>query len=286
MGGWERHEYSATMRGLRPKRIILFRFDRDPRVCRSRVEFLRRLNPDVPVHGLFGGEHGYKWMAFRLAGEAFLQLDSLYLSPRSGRSNWNQGDLLLAHWYRDVGFRLEFDVAYLVEWDLLFLDSLIRIYSHVPDDAVGLTALTPISLIEKDWPWVQRPADRRQWQELLAYARSTWDYDGVPHACLGGGPVFPREFLKNIAAIPIPHLSTEEIRLPLFAQIFGFAMIDTGLRRSWDDPGEDRFFNLKSMEIERETIMAELTKPAGRRAFHPVHRIVRPDEFRHLWFDE
>jgi hypothetical protein len=263
------------MRRLTPKRIVLFMFDRNPRVCRSRVDFLRRLNPDAPIHGLFGGEYGYKRTAHRLAGKSFLQLDSLYLSPRSGRSNWNQSDLLLAHWYRKVGCRLDFDTAYLVEWDILFVASLAQIYAHVPDDAVALTAFTPISAIEKDWVWVQRPADRREWQELLAYARSTWGYDGEPHASWGGGPVFPRRFLEKIAAIEIPHLSTQEIRIPVFAQIFGFRIVDTGLRRGWDDPVEDRYFNLNSREIDRATIMAELAKPDGRRAFHPVRTVVR-----------
>jgi hypothetical protein len=130
--------------------------------------------------------------------------------------------------------------------------------------------LTPISSLENDWVWVERPADRRQWKKLLAHARSAWGYEGVPHACWGGGPVFPRECLERLASIDIPRLSTEEIRIPLFAQIFGFSMIDTDLRRDWHDPDEDRFFNLQSAEIEPSVIMAELAKPDGRRAFHPV----------------
>jgi hypothetical protein len=260
---------------LKAKRIALFRFDRDPLVCRSRVQLLRRLNPDVPVHGLFGGEHGAKRAVFALAGKQFLKLDSLYLSPRSGRANWNQGDFLLAHWYRDVGWKLDFDIAYLVEWDLLFVDSFERIYAHVPGDAVGLTALTPTSTIEKEWIWLQRPSDRRQWEQLLAHARSAWGYDAVPHACLGGGPVFPKKFLAKLAQTEIPPLSTEEMRLPLFAQVFGFQLIDTRLRRAWTDPEEDRFFNLDSVEIDRGTIAAELAKPYGRRAFHPVRTVVK-----------
>jgi hypothetical protein len=255
--------------------VILFRFDRDPYVCRWRVDLLRRLNPGLPVHGLWGGEHGFKRAVFALAGKRFLNLDSLYLSPRSGRANWNQGDFLLAHWYRDEGWKLDFEVAYLVEWDLLFLDSLERIFAHVPHDSVGLTALTPISAIEKEWVWLQRPADRREWQQLMAHARSKWGYDAVPYACFGGGPVFPMDFLAKLGDIEIPPLSTEEVRFPLFAQIFGFELTDTRLRRTWADPEENRFFNFDSVEIDRRTIAAELAKADGRRAFHPVRTVVK-----------
>jgi hypothetical protein len=256
------------------KAIVLFRFDRDPYVCRSRIRLLRALNPGIPVHGLFGGEHGFKRSLFALAGKRALDLDSLYLSPRSGRANWNQGDFLLSHWYRDEGWKIDFDVAYLVEWDLLFLDSLRRVYAHVPDHSVGLTALTPISAIEKDWIWLQPPADR-EWEQLMAHARSRWGYDAVPHACLGGGPVFPKDFLSKLSDLEIPPLLTEEVRFPLFAQILGFDMTDTRLRRSWHDPVEDRFFNLDSIEIDRATIATELAKADGRRVFHPVRSAVK-----------
>jgi hypothetical protein len=182
-------------------------------------------------------------------------------------------DPLLAAWYRDLGWRLEFDVAHVVEWDLLFLDSLERVYASVPHDAIGLTALTPTSAIENEWPWLQRPADRREWEDLLSFARVVCNYDDVPYACLGGGPCFPRSFLADIATTTIPQLSTEELRLPLFAQIFGYSMVDTGLRRGLLDGDDDWFFNVGGPEIEASTIRSELAKPDGRRVFHPVRRL-------------
>jgi hypothetical protein len=81
------------------------------------VDLLRRLNPGFRFMASSAAKKD-KRTIFGLAREPFLGLDSLYLSPRSGRSNWNQGDLLLADWYRDVGRRLEFDVAYVVDWDI------------------------------------------------------------------------------------------------------------------------------------------------------------------------
>jgi hypothetical protein len=244
-------------------------------VCRSRVALLRKLNPGVPVCGIFGGERGYRQAGFRLGSRSFLRLDSFYRSRRSGPWNWKNGDLALAEWYRDVGCRMDFEVAHDVQWDLLLLDSLERLYARVPDGAVGLTALTPISAIEHDWVWLQRPDDRRQWELLLSYAREGWGYNGVPHACWGTAPCFPRSFLEQYAAINPPELCHDELRLPLFAQILGFPIADTGFRRQWHDPDEDRFFNLHGREIERSAIIAELAKLDGRRAFHPVRKVTR-----------
>jgi hypothetical protein len=235
------------------------------------VALLRKLNPGVPICGLFGGEKGYKQAAFRLGGRFFLGLDDFYWSRQSGHWNWKNGDLALAAWYRDVGCRMEWDVLHEIQWDLLFLDPLDRLYASVAEGAVGLTALTPVSAIEHDWSWLQRTDARRDWEQLLTYARTEWGYDETPHACWGPGVSLPRSFLARYAAIDPPELCHDELRLPLFAQILRFPIADTGFRHQWHDRKEDRFFNLLSHAIERRAIVAELAKPDGRRAFHPVH---------------
>ena len=255
---------------MKTKRIVVLRFDRNPLVCRSRVALLRKLNPGVPVCGIFGGEAGYKGSAFRAGGKTVLGLDSFYWSRRSGQWNWNNGDLALAAWYREVGWRMDFEVAHLIEWDLLLLESLELLYASVPKDAIGLTAFTPISEIERDWRWLKQPDASREWDQLLSFARSRWGYDQVPHACWGVAPSLPRSFLEQYAATDPPDLCHDELRLPLFAQILGFPILDTGFRRQWLDRGEDSFFNNEAREIERGAILAELAKPNGRRVFHPV----------------
>jgi hypothetical protein len=260
---------------LTTKRIILFRFARDPLVCRSRVALLRKLNPGVPIFGLFGGDAGFKRSALRFAGKRALHLDGLYSSRQSGAWNWKHGDLVVAGWYRDVGYRVDFDVAHLVEWDLVLLEPLERLYESVPDNAVGLTGLTPLSSVEHEWEWMQNAADRRDWEQFLAYARSTWGYEDVPHACLGAGPCFPRAFLAEYLTLDQPTSCVDELRYPLLAQVLGFSIVDTGFCRQWFDHDEARLFNVGGAEIELSTIAGELAKPDGRRAFHPVRRIVR-----------
>jgi hypothetical protein len=260
------------------RRIVVFRFDRNPLVCRARVRTLRRHNPGVPVVGLYGGAGGYRRWAFRLGSRAVLGLDSFYASRRTSQWNWQHGDLALAAWYRDVGHRLDFEVAHLVEWDLLLLAPLDQLYRGVAPGAVGLTAYTPLSEIGEQWDWMRHQHRRAATDELLRQARERWGYTDEPHACLGVGPCFPRSFLDEYAALDAPEVGHDELRLPLFAAILGFPVIDTGFRTSWHEGPDDAFFNVSGKEIAQATIVAELHRPDGRRAFHPVRRIVADAE--------
>ena len=249
------------------KRVVLLRFHKAPLVCRSRVSLLQQLNPGVPVYGLFGGKRLPAAVLRQLVG-----LDGVYVSRGSGRWNWQQGDFALAAWYRAYGSKLDFDVVHVVEWDLLLVAPLEALYASVPPGAVGLTALTPIAELEAEWTWLRKAGPRREWEALLAMAREKWGYDGTPYGSLGGGPCLPRAFLEAYAAADPPALCNDELRLPLFAQILGFELADTRLRGPWRGEREHELFHLRAHEIELTAIRAELGKPDGARAFHPVRR--------------
>lgn len=200
-----------------------------------------------------------------------LDLDEFHTAGRGGRWNWKNGDLALASWFRDVGHEMAFDIVHLVEWDLVLFESCETLYADIDPNAVGLTALTPVAEIEHTWEWVREPR-REDWQRLLAYARAEWGYDDVPHGCLAVGAYLPRSFLARYAEIDPPDYGNDELRLPLFAQILGFPLANTGFRLRWDDRREDDLFNVGGREIEAGTIHRELARPDGRRAFHPVRR--------------
>lgn len=251
-------------------RVIVFRFDREPLICRAHIDLMRRLNPGVAIHGIFGGDSGYRGAAFRLAGRRLLRLDTMYVSHRSGHWNWKNGDLVLLDWFREMGHQVTFDVVHLVEWDLLLADRLDRIYAGVPPGAVGLTAYTPLSVIGDGWRWTSRPDEAREWRQLLDFAATRLGYAGSPHGCLGVGPCLPRAFLRDYAAVDPPDLGNDELRLPLFAQALGYPVVDTRLRRGWHSAEEDRFLAATARQVDPRTVVAELAKPDGRRAFHPV----------------
>jgi hypothetical protein len=132
--------------------------------------------------------------------------------------------------------------------------------------------LTPVSELEHEWTWLRGEEPRRDWESLLACARSEWGYDGVPYGSVGPGTVFSRAFLDAYADIDPPVLAHDELRLPLFAQILGFPVVDTGLRGPWRGEREHPFFNFRGQDIDLAVIRGELAKPDGARAFHPVRK--------------
>ena len=260
------------------KRVIVFRFHKAPLVSRSRVALLRELNPGVPIYGLFGGPRGIKGAALRAGARTLVGLDAVHSSNEAGVWNWRHSDLVLAAWYREFGADIPFDVVHVIEWDLLLVEPLAKLYASVPPGAVGLTALTPISELEAEWTWLRREEGRREWETLLARARAEWGYDGTPYGCLGPGPCFPRSFLEAFAALSPPPLCNDELRLPLFAQVLGFPIADTNLRGPWRGEREDPFFHFRAPDIELSAIKGELAKPGGWRAFHPVRSRLDPQQ--------
>ncbi len=206
-------------------------------------------------------------------------LDALFVSREGARWNWQHSDLVLAAWYREVGSALDFDVVHLIEWDLLLLEPLESLYASVPHGAVGLTALTPTPELEREWTWLRDDEPRQEWERLLECVRVGWGYDGTPYGCLGPGPCFPRAFLEAYAGIDPPVLCNDELRIPLFAQIFGFPLTDTRLRSPWRGEREHPFFHFRGREVEVSVIQAELARPHGWRAFHPVRGGIDPDLF-------
>ncbi len=265
------------------KRAVLFQFHKHFRVCRSHVQLLSAFNPDVQIFGLFGGNEKLFSVIEKTASLLFgSSLTDLYcISGQSGRWKRDNTDLAARLWYSDRGRRYDFDVLHHIQWDLVLFAPLGDVYKGVPLDGVGLTGLTPLSSIADKWSWTTREPDRIKWQQLLAFARTTFGYDQDPYACQGPGPCLPRAFLEKYAATDVPTLCHDELRLPLIAQCLGFKLYDTGICRDWLDPSERKFFNADTFAIESATIKSELAKPGGRRAFHPFRDTVKASWAQH-----
>lgn len=256
----------------RPRRLVVFRFDRDPLVCRSRVRLLRALNPGVPLHGMYGGDRPTPRAAAQ-AARMLLSLDGLHTSSHDGRWNWKNGDLALLDWFRDVGRRLTFDVLHLIEWDLVCARPLAEVYADVPLESLGLTCLTPVTDLEGRWEWLSGPERLADWAGLLEHAGRAWGPVVPPlRACLGVGPCIPRPFLECYASVEASERCHDELRFPLAAGCLGFEVADTGFRRGWWSSADDRCFNVGGRLVDGSVIHRELTDPKGRRAFHPVRR--------------
>ncbi|CAN5609593.1 hypothetical protein BH23GEM9_BH23GEM9_23380 [soil metagenome] len=249
------------------ERAALLMFHRDWNVTRDRVRLLRALNPDVPVHGLFGGESD---LFDEAAAHLSQELDSLSVCRlHDGRWRWQHTDLVVRNWYGEKGHTLPFDLLNIVQWDLLLFEPLERLYAHVPPGAVALTGLTDLERIAERWHWTRVEPHRAETMALLELARTRWQYEAPPRACLGPGAALPRSFLDRYAADDIPVLGHDEVRLPLFAGLFGHQLVDTGFHAGWFDEEGERGFNANGAELPVHVVLDELRRPDGRRVFHP-----------------
>lgn len=252
------------------KRIVIFRFHKLPRICHERICLLKELNPAIEIYGLFGGENDqFATMREQLRA---VTIDIYSIAPFTPAWKWRFGDLALREWFVHVGQGVSFDVAHLVEWDLLLCKSLDSFYSHIPVGSVSLTGVRFVKDIESHWqPTAMEPLSL-EWHNLLAWAKRTHNYSSEPLACLGPGCSFPRAFLEGSAQIEIPEISTDELRLPLTAQLLDIPIVDNRLCRGWFVETELEIFNTVKKEVLASTIARELSLPKGRRCFHPFRK--------------
>lgn len=254
------------------KRAVLLRFHRRLPVCRNRIGLLRLFNPSLSIFGLYGGPAAKETSFRRGLGD----IDHFYsVAGQSSEWKWRHGDLAVRQWYREAGRSLAFDVLHVVEWDLLFLDSLANIFRDVPADSLGLAGLVPLRSLGDGWSWTSREPFKSEWEKLLRYGREELGFAGEPMACIAGGAVLPRGFLEKYAAREVPEWGNDELRMPLFGAALGHEPVDTGFYR-WNDPSLLPYFNIEIEEIREDAIRMELARDGGRRVFHPCRRIFCP----------
>lgn len=251
------------------KQIVLFRFHRSADVCLNRIHLLNKYNPGIEIYGLYGGEKNASFYKNKLKDH----LEHFYSVNKPEGWNWKNSDLAVRMWFKEYGKTVEFDTLHLIEWDMLLLDSLGSIYKQVPQGGIALTGLRPLREVDDKWDWLLEEPSKGEWKRLLELARSKFGYNDIPYASMGPGPSFPRSFLEKYSEIEVPELAHDELRLPLFAQILGFKMFDTGFYKKWFNNEEKKFFNCKGREIKPEIIREELKKPNGRRVFHPYRKV-------------
>lgn len=249
------------------KRIIVFRFHKLPSICVERIAYLKRVNPHVKVFGLFGGESDQLPGMQNMVGPMLEDIFSI--AEYAPGWKWRFSDLAIREWFINVGVDISFDVAHVIEWDLLLCKPLDALYSHIPYSNVGLTAIRSVKDIETYWPPTATEPLSLEWNNLLIWAQLTHHYSGDPLACFGPGFCLPRSFLEGYSAMKMPEISSDELRLPLAAQLLGIPITDTRLCRGWFMEEEVKIFNTVKKEILLPTILLELEQPKGRRAFHP-----------------
>lgn len=247
------------------ERALLFRFHKNPEVCKNRLKLLKKLNPDTRIFGL--GEDLDRMG--KITGKLFE--DNFVIDDKDSRWKWKNGDLAVRRWFKEFGNKISFDLLHVIEWDLLLFSSLKEAYKGISKDNVGITAPVPIKDIREKWPWISEGND---WEKLLRFVKREFGYDKEPYGCAGPGVCLPRKFLKKYSKIDVPELCNDEVRIPLFSQILGFELQDTGFCKRWFSKEECKYFNSINKEIELSVIEEELSKKSGRRVFHPYREKV------------
>lgn len=246
------------------ERAILFRFHKEAEICEERIKLLKELNPDTEIYGL--GEEIKGVERLKEAGMEYLHV----IDDRDSDWKWMNGDLAVLDWFREKGKHEDFDMLHIVEWDLLLTAPLDEIYGHINEDTLGLSGLKPISEAEDyGWPWVTGEY-RDEWQKLREWIEEETGYSGKSYGCIFPGVCLPRSFLEEYAQLDAPAYSNDEVRVPLAAKALGYKIERTGLYPEWGNSSIKRYFNATGDLIEPEDIKEQLSKPEGKRVFHPV----------------
>lgn len=263
----------ATRRHLAHKYqpVMVLRYHDRLDVVRQRLRWLRALNPDVSVHGIYGGQEPLPAAIIDLF-DSHYQLDLL---PELA---WRNMDLALLEWYRTIGQSLPFSHLYIQEWDLVYLAPLNEV---VPVPEIGqslLTGYTPLSMVEWKWDWTngKRLGPLNEWLELKRFVAGVYHYYGPYYASIGPGAVLSREFLEFYMTLELPLLCIDSLRLPLVHAIGGLKVADTKLYPpDWYQPEHVdwiRRFNVRKWDVEPTLVNKEARQ--GHNAFHPVSNLL------------
>jgi hypothetical protein len=238
------------------RRAILFGYHAQPSMCRNHITLLRRLNPGVAIYGMYGGQREHA---------PILPFDHNYTLPfPEPRYKSTHTDLCARQWFIDCGYRFRFDMLHMVQWDLIFTKPISMIFSGV-NDGIGATHIENIAAKRASrWPWITSEIGHRQLQELRSFVRKKYGIDFTDEmqlVCDFPGTCLSRAFMERYAKDDVPALLLDEVRVPMYAQIYGFPIHDTHLRSTF------AYWNCSKFYIPVQRVYGARHK---QHAFHPV----------------
>ena len=256
------------------KPAILFWYYKTPEVCAERLHLLRRLNPGLPIYGLYGGnidEYPRYEAALRNC------LDDNWGFPGSGdvEWKWRHGDLMISDWHRKRGKHLSWDTLVMMQWDMVALAPIRGIFAELGEDEIFLPGLRPMEDLEPDWWWVRpQTAPGDEYMHFKNMMETSHGFTGPYQACQFVTAVFQRAFMDAYSEISNPELGFLEYKLPAYASLFGFSLARLPcLDVTWPgEPSRNDHLTLTAAkrEIQVMDIIAEYLRPGGARLFHPV----------------
>ncbi len=252
------------------KRIILFRYHHEFLRNKEFLKFFKYLNPEINIYGLYGGpvenyEESSEVLHKQLTHNYLLKVDN-------EEWKWKSSDIMYQLWYKDYGHQIDFDVMHVFEWDLLLFEPLEILYKQIPAESLGITGLIPIQIIQDKWYWTKHPPKKAEWEKLKVFFQKQFNYNQHSYGMLGPGICLPKSFLDKMKDILIPDLSNDEVRIPMYAQVLGYKLYDTGFYKKWFSRKEFKFFNANGITVQTKVIEKALKRNSGRRVFHPCNQ--------------
>jgi len=250
------------------KTIAIFRYHKYVEVCANHLDLFRKINPDIEIHGIYGGERKeYEEI------KSQLHLDSdFFLENLSDETKWKSFDIVLKEWYRQIGKGLSFDRIFLLEWDLLIFKSIAEIFPNLSDRQLAFSGLVSLCKIEKKWYWTSNESKKLEWESLKSFIKDGYNFSGPYFACVCPGMNISRKFLESIEFIDLPEYCNDELRFTIYADLAGFELRNSRFFKKWFSKKEFKYFNCNGFDVHAKIILKELNKSKGRRVFHPYRK--------------
>lgn len=252
------------------QRIILLRFHKDIALTQNRIDLLKQFNPDTRIYGLFGGAQE-DLDEFEKSLRGLEKVTFLHISDKDIK--WRFSDYAILQWYQEVGKTIDFDIVHVIEYDLVLLESLEKLYPYKDNEHhIYLTSLLELDKMKPIWNWFQNPqfpvAECKEFERLMKE-----DYK-IPtlYGSMAPGTTLTKKYLEGYSRLDLPLIAFDEMRLPAISQILGIEMRDTDFVKDWFDESDldFRLFNTDNHEVD-QTEMLQAYKSSYQKAFHPVY---------------
>ncbi|MBT9611982.1 MAG: hypothetical protein IV108_01800, partial [Burkholderiales bacterium] len=126
---------------------ILFWYYKEPAICANRLQLLRRLNPGVRIYGLYGGEISH-FAEYDATLKPWLDDNWAFPEDKDTEWKWRHGDLMISAWHRSRGHTLPWETLVIMQWDMIALAPIPRIFGPMQNGTLYLPGLRPMTQLE------------------------------------------------------------------------------------------------------------------------------------------
>lgn len=263
----------------KPKYAIHVIYYKELKLCIEQIKVLRLFNPDIQIHGVFGGNDTH----IEYYDELQTYLDSNWQHPEANSYwKWISTDIMAIDWYEAFGKNLDWDYLYLMSWDLLLIEPLSNLIPPQAPDEIYIVPEVESFKRQRTWNnhWMgDNNGVFREFKRKLSH------YFHLNPATIEENIQFvnsffwccSREFIEALCPVIKNFPGMIEYRIPTLAPLLGFKT-DTpeNLKKRDYLP----FANTGKREIPTFTIINELEKQNPFPYYHPVYTTCDTDIIR------